>query len=476
GFDRKIFSPLAQNILNLNRRFFCEVSLLENRYLVSMVLGTVFGIGKEVPGVMRLLDSHVKNLRYTILDGASKGLFFALGSSADIVPLKDFMPVIEGACDHLRHETSLRITSRKKIFRKRLQILGFWELDGPSGGGDDFYKSLDDVILNSKNYVGNGLGYYLMRVFTPICVSVARDVNKIFGRSVGSELSLSTCFRLESRVRYGIFDFIFYVLSGMDILSEADKKLEKISPHVGMNLCELCDDIFSENMILAVKEAVIGSFTVEAFKSFFPKTISTVGSKSKNRNESIDEGIINHTFESCASVFREKIENIVIGRDFLNFYLEETLFKGFGECCFAVSNVDVSRIYPVKLDLICKIVSKIDELCYMSSVFHRTPGFFMPTRGVNFELSSDQFETGELMGWLRGKIKLLITESTLVLSSDGVISESGESLETLLEAIANSLMDECLLIARDVIYVDRDRLVVDRSRKVGKQKRKAGRE
>ncbi|WP_176696124.1 hypothetical protein, partial [Candidatus Ichthyocystis sparus] len=69
----------------------------------------------------------------------------------------------------------------------------------------------------------------------------------------------------------------------------------------------------------------------------------------------------------------------------------------------------------------------------------------------------------------RGKIKLVITESTLVLSSDGVISESGELLETLLEAIANSLMDECLSIAIDVIYVDEDRVVVDRARKVGKQ-------
>ncbi|WP_176695699.1 hypothetical protein, partial [Candidatus Ichthyocystis sparus] len=441
GFDRKIFSPLAQNILNLNRRFFCEVSLLENRYLVSMVLGTVLGVGKEIPGITKLLDSYIKNLRDIVLDSASKGLFFAVGSSGDIVPLKAFMPVIEGACDHLRHETSLRITSRKKIFRDRLRILGFWELDGPSGGEDDFYKSLNDVILNRKNYVGNGFSYYLMSVFTPICVSVARDVNKIFGCSVGGELSSSTCFRLESRVRYGMFDFIFYVLSGMDILSEADKKLEKIFPHVGMNLCELCDDIFSENMILAVKEAVISSFTVESFKSFFPRTISIIDSKVKSRSVSITEDMINRTFESCASIFCEKMKNVVIVKDFLIFYIEETLFKGFGECCFAVSNVDISKIYPVKLDLICKIVNKIDISYYMSSVFHRTPDFFLPTRGVNFELSSDKFETGEFMAWLRGKIKLVITESTLVLSSDGVISESGELLETLLEAIANSLMD-----------------------------------
>ncbi|WP_242645290.1 hypothetical protein, partial [Candidatus Ichthyocystis hellenicum] len=116
----------------------------------------------------------------------------------------------------------------------------------------------------------------------------------------------------------------------------------------------------------------------------------------------------------------------------------------------------------------------IDKSCYMSSVFHRTPDFFVPTRGVKFELSSDKFETGELMEWLRGKIKLVITESTLILSSDGVVSELGELLETLLEVIANSSMDECLLIARDVICVDRNRATVDRSRVVGKQKGRVG--
>ncbi|WP_141663536.1 hypothetical protein, partial [Candidatus Ichthyocystis sparus] len=249
GFDGKIFSPVSQNILSLNRRFFCKVSLLENRYLVSMVLGMVLGIGKEIPGIEELLDSYVKDLRDIVLDSVSKGLFFALGSSGDIVPLKAFIPVIEGVSDYLRRETSLRITSRKKVFRERLQIRGFWELDVSSGEDDGFYKSLDGVILNSKNYVGNGFSYYLMRVFAPICVSVARDVNKIFGSIIGSELSLLTCFRLEARVRYGMFDFIFSALSGMDTLSEVDKKLEKISPHVGMNVCELYDDIFSENII-----------------------------------------------------------------------------------------------------------------------------------------------------------------------------------------------------------------------------------
>uniref|UniRef100_UPI0015844C9A hypothetical protein n=1 Tax=Candidatus Ichthyocystis hellenicum TaxID=1561003 RepID=UPI0015844C9A len=240
GFDRKIFSPVAQNILNLNRRFFCEVSLLENRYLVSMVLG----IEKEIPGIADLLDSYVKNLRNMVLDSASRGLFFTLGSLGDIVPLKSFVPVTEGVRDYLSRETLLRITSRKKVFRGRLRIRGFWELDGASGDDDDFYKSLDVVILDRKNYVGKGFGYYLMRVFTPICVSVARDLNKIFSRSVGSELSLLTLFRLEARVRYGMFDFIFSVLLDIGLLSEVDEKLKKISPRVGMNICELFDDIF----------------------------------------------------------------------------------------------------------------------------------------------------------------------------------------------------------------------------------------
>ncbi|WP_176696366.1 hypothetical protein, partial [Candidatus Ichthyocystis sparus] len=139
---------------------------------------------------------------------------------------------------------------------------------------------------------------------------------------------------------------------------------------------------------------------------------------------------------------------------------------------FTISNVDISRLYPVKLDLICKIVDKIDRLYYMSKVFHAKPSFFMPDKWANCNLSSDKIGTSEFMLWLREEIKLLVTRSTLVLNSDGVVSKLGGSLETLLEAIANSLMDECLLVARDVIYVDKNRVTVDRSREVVKQKRK----
>ncbi|WP_242641658.1 hypothetical protein, partial [Candidatus Ichthyocystis sparus] len=363
----------------LNRKFLCKVSLLENRYLVSMVLGTVLGaIGKDIPGITGLLDSYKKSLRDVVLGGVSRGLFFALDSSNNVVPLGDFKPVIEGVCDYLSHETLLRTTSRKRVFRDRFRIRDFAELDGSGGGSVGFYKSLDGVILDGKNYIGNGFSYYLMRIFTPVCVSMARDFSKIFASSVSGELSSLTCFRLESAMRSGVFYFIFSFLSGIHFLREIDNKLEKISPHVGMNVCELYDDIFSVNLIEILKEDVISTFTVTLFKGFLPKTISTIDSEGKSISTSLTEDVINYIFESCASIFCEKIRNIVIEKDFLVFYIKNTLFKEFGECCFTISNVDISRLYPVKLDLICKIVDKIDSLYYMSKVFHAKPSFFMP--------------------------------------------------------------------------------------------------
>ncbi|WP_092460343.1 hypothetical protein [Candidatus Ichthyocystis sparus] len=462
GFDRKIFSPLAQRILNLNRKFFCELSILENRYLVSMVLGDI----KKIPETVKLFDSYEKSLRNMVCDD----VFFALNTSDDVVlPLEDCEPVIEGVGAYLRDEASLRMTSRSGIFSEKFQV-GFWESDASSGGGDDFYKSLDNVILNSPNYIGGGFVYYLMRIFTPVCVSVARDVIKILVSSVGSEFGSLSHFRLESGVRFGMFDLIFSVLLGMDLLREVDGKLRGVSLSIGMNICELFYDILPDNLIETAKEAVIGAFTVKVLKDFFPKRISVLDSKGKSVSMTLTEAKIKLMFESCASIFGGKIRSVVMVKDFLSFYIRNTLFKEFGKFCVAVSNVDISKISAVKLDLVYKIVCKSDRLNYMNSAFPRTSGFFMSGKGTNLNLSSDKFEVAEFMMWLREEIKLVVTKPVLVLSPDGVVSELGESLENLLKEIASSLMDECLSVARDVIRVDKNLITVDKSMKHRRKK------
>ncbi|WP_242641634.1 hypothetical protein, partial [Candidatus Ichthyocystis sparus] len=418
----------------------------------------------KFPKIFELVNLHLKKLECLVTDLFKKAVP-ALKSDGNVVTFNSsgLPKLTKGVIHSLKEDVLFRMSSRKKIFRRRYKVDNFSESDRSSLAisSNDFYESLNSVISDGKNYIGNGFRYYLMKIFTPVCVFVAYDIREIIV-NLGNILSSQSCFRLETTLRCGMFNLILSVLSDMEFLNDVDTKFGEVSLHVGMNIHDVCAEMFANNLIDNVKNGVSSLFTFELFVDIFPKKISVL-SEDNSKIKRITNDMIHDIFKTYVDVFREKVQSVLIYPEFLNFYIENTLFTKFDGFDFCVSNADISKINSVKLELLYKIIREIDRSNYINIMHARRSDFFVSGKKTNSLLNDNKLEIVKFMPWLRDEIKAMITKSTLVLDS-GVVSELGEPLvDQLLEIISNSVMNECVSTVRDVICVDKSRISADKS-------------
>lgn len=460
-FDMRIFSPIAQSVSDFSRKIFCDICFLENKYLVSMLFGararnkSCFTFIKiDIPEAFELVNLRIKDLE-CLFDDMFKKEFPILDQDGTVVslPVSARDELITRVSYSLRCEVCYRISARKKVIKRRVYKSDkFLESTTLNEGirSNSCYELLNYLINDSNNYIGNGFGYYLMRMFAPICLSMACDIKNMVVNNLGTSalvMSTQSSFTLESNVRAGMFDLFLSVISSIKFLEVIDSRISSIYPYVGMNICEVCSEIFSDNVVENVKDAISRLVTIRKFRDIFPRRISVIcenKSKSMNLSRCMIRGILSNSIDD----FRKKVKSAEMELGFLLFYFKNTLFTKFGNFDFAVSNVDVSKIYSVKLDLLYKIVREIDKSCYIR---------VMSGDSTNFVSNSNIYESvaDEFTPWVYDKIKVFITKSILVLGPDEVVLELGESIDALLKAISSSIMNECVEAARDIISVDK---------------------
>ncbi|WP_092402895.1 hypothetical protein [Candidatus Ichthyocystis sparus] len=457
-FDMEIFSSVTQIISSFNRKFFCQISFLENRYLSSTIIGArtkskyFMDINTDIPGFFELLDLHIKNLDLLVTDTFSKevpvlrsdGTIAFVGTS--IVP-ELMKKIVSSLYEDVRHRIyyGKRVLKRKCKMDKCLLPSNLSSIDSSM-----FYKSLRSIIDDGNNYIGNGFRYYVMKIFAPICMSVAYDIRDMMSGYFVNKVSDRSFFILESNVRASLFDFVFSSLSDIGFLSVIDNAINEVSPHIGMNLHEISEKIFRGNMINRVKSYVNRSINFSVLRGILPKKILLLSRASKVSKSKYlyfkNSKIVSKIIRKSVYSFHEKVRSYVIDRVFLDFYIMNTVFTKFDDFDLSVSNVEISKINSVKLDFLCKIIEENDRLEYEKRILCEAP---------DYKSSIDVSILDKLIPWLDDQLRAIITRSTLVMGSNGVVLELGESIDKLLEAISGSIVNECARTAVDVVSVDR---------------------
>ncbi|WP_092411212.1 hypothetical protein [Candidatus Ichthyocystis sparus] len=460
-FDIEIFFSVPQNIIDLNRKLFCEVGFLENRYLISIIMGARLkhkhftAVNAEIDS-SGLMNAHAKNLEQLFINLFKKDVI-ALRPDGVVVSVDNSIipQLIMNILSSLREDICHRVCAKKKVFKRRFKLDTFSSNLGSNICSNMFYKELNSIVNNGSNYIGNGFRYYLMKIFSPICISIACDIRTMLFSYSGNKISVRSCVMLEGKLRSSMFDLVFSALSSMVFLDEIDNAFKQVCPYMGMNLCEIGNKIFDINLITIIKRNVIESIMTSSYtlQGIIPRGILSSGQSKYKRPSFEDRKIISDVITKSVYNFCEKIKDCAVEKEFLDFYVRNTLFTKLGDFNFSVSNVEMSKINSVKLDFLCKIIAESDKLEHSKRIVGG---------GKNLLSCIDKEVVDIIMPWMNFKLREIVTGSTLVLGSDGVILEVGELIEGLLAALSNHIVKECVVIAKDIISVDRIRAAMNK--------------